>query len=116
MSRPDFSSLLSIVTIYLAFDDYPLFLYRDSLSLKHGQTYSFIIQTPTPLGPVHRVQLTWEKQRPSLLQVPCLLWCPDVKLAVAQVTLLDMHRTHRSVTSRDAAIGWESHWMGGGEN
>ncbi|XP_043207545.1 pancreatic triacylglycerol lipase-like isoform X2 [Amphibalanus amphitrite] len=63
---------------------------KDSLTLKHGQTYSFLVQTTVALGPVHRVQLSWDRQRGSLLQMPCLLWCPDTSLAVSHVTLLDM--------------------------
>ena len=54
------------------------------------------MQTPESLGPVHRVQLSWQKRRPSLLEVPCLLWCPETRLAVSQVTLLDMDRPDRS--------------------
>ena len=77
----------------------PLTLLRDEVVLKPGQTYSFIVQTAESLGPVHRVQLSWERKRASLLQVPCLLWCPEFSVAVSQVTLLDMDQAGRSVTS-----------------
>ena len=72
-------------------------LRRDSLTLRHGQTYTFIVQMAAVLGPVHRVQLSWERKRASLLAMPCLLWCPDTSLAVSQVTLLDMDQPDRSV-------------------